>query len=84
MSKHQKALEKICTSPTPADIKWKDLQTVLDRLGYKMLKNSGSRRKFYHEGKDALFICHQPHPSPNVDKGCIADLAEHLKAYGFV
>ncbi|MBL0312740.1 MAG: type II toxin-antitoxin system HicA family toxin [Holophagaceae bacterium] len=84
MSKHQKLLEKICFSPTPADIKWQELQTALERLGYQMLKNSGSRRKFYHRGKDALFICHQPHPSPNVDKGCIADLADHLRTHGFI
>ena len=84
MSKHQKALEKICTSPPRADIKWQELQSVLEHLGYKILKSNGSRRKFFHVEKDALFNCHQPHPSPNVDKGCIADLVEHLKMNGFI
>ncbi|WP_404826823.1 hypothetical protein [Ferribacterium limneticum] len=49
-----------------------------------MLKGSGSRRKFFHRGKNALIICHEPHPSPNVDKSCIADVIEHLKTHQFI
>lgn len=84
MSKQEKALQKLCTVPPAADIKWAELKSVLEHLGYKMQPNSGSRRKFYHPEKKALICCHQPHPSPNVDKGCIADVIEHLKAYGFI
>jgi predicted RNA binding protein YcfA (HicA-like mRNA interferase family) len=84
MSKHAKALEKLRASPTPSSVKWEELRGVLEHLGYKLLKNSGSRRKFYHAGKDALIICHEPHPSPDVDKGCIADVVEHLKTHGFI
>lgn len=84
MSKHQKNLIKLCATPTPADIKWDELTGVLKYLGYELGKGSGSRRKFYHKGKDALIICHQPHPSPDVDKGCIADVVEHLRTYKFI
>lgn len=84
MSKHQKALQKLCVVPPAADIKWQELKGVLEHLGYTMLSNSGSRRKFYHAEKKALIICHEPHPSPSVDKGCIADVIEHLKIYGFI
>lgn len=79
MSKHQKALDRLCTHPPLSDIRWDELKGVLEHLGYKMLKNSGARRKFYHAEKDVLICCHQPHPSPNVDKGCVADVVEHLK-----
>lgn len=84
MSKHQKALERLCATPPAADLKWQELKGVLEHLGYNMLKGSGSRRKFFHAEKQALIICHQPHPSPNVDKGCIADVIEHLKLNGFI
>lgn len=67
MSRHRKALERLCANPPAQDIKWQELKGVLEHLGYVMLKNSGSRRKFYHEEKKALIICHEPHPSPNVD-----------------
>lgn len=84
MSKHDKNLKRLCATPTPSDIKWAELSGVLIHLGYKLLKGGGSRRKFYHKGKDALIICHEPHPSPDVDKGCIADVVEHLKNYKFI
>lgn len=84
MAKHQKALAKLCSTPPSSDIKWSELKGVLEHLGYVMLKNSGSRRKFFHKEKNALIICHEPHPSPDVDKGCIADVIEHLKTHGFI
>lgn len=84
MSKHQKALERLCAIPPAADFKWQELVGVLEHLGYSVVKGSGSRRKFCHSEKKALIICHQPHPSPNVDKGCIADVVEHLKINGFI
>lgn len=84
MSKHQKALERLCSTPIPSDIKWQELQSLLEHLGYEILQGSGSRRKFFHRDKNAFISCHKPHPSPNVDKGCIADVKEHLKANGFI
>lgn len=84
MAKHQKALDKLCAQPPSADIKWSELKGVLEHLGYTLLTGKGSRRKFFHKGKNALIICHQPHPSPDVDKGCIADVVEHLKTFGFI
>jgi predicted RNA binding protein YcfA (HicA-like mRNA interferase family) len=84
MAKHDKTLQKLSAKPTPADIKWGDLKGLLEHLGYKMLNNTGSRRKFFHKGKDALICCHQPHPSPDVDKGCVDDVVEHLKKHDFI
>lgn len=84
MSKHEKNLKRLCARPTPADIKWNELVGVLEHLGYTVLNNNGSRRKFYHKEKDDLIICHKPHPEPDVDKGCIADVVGHLKDHGFI
>jgi predicted RNA binding protein YcfA (HicA-like mRNA interferase family) len=84
MSKHSKALAKLSATPPPSSLKWDDLCSVLEHLGYQVLNGSGSRRKFYHKQKNALIICHEPHPSPNVDKGCIVNVVEHLKANGFL
>lgn len=82
MTKHHKALKKLTAGS--ANIKWDELKGVLEHLGYTMLNGSGSRRKFYHKAKDALIICHQPHPSSDVDKGCLAGVIDHLKANGFI
>ena len=83
MSKAQKALDKLLATPTPAGIKWEELTSALEGLGYRQLKGRGARRKFHHSEKNDLIICHAPHPSPDVDKGCIADVAEHLRSKGF-
>ena len=84
MSKHSKALAKLSASPPPSNIKWDELKSILEHLGYTVLKGSGSRRKFYHKEKDDLIICHEPHPSLNVDKGCVSDVVDHLRARGFI
>lgn len=84
MSKHQKALDRLTAKPPPADFKWSELKGLLERLGYEMLANSGSRRKFVHRGTKALIICHEPHPSPDVDKACLADIVDHLAQNGLI
>jgi hypothetical protein len=86
MPKHDKTLSKITSQPTPSNVKWSDLKSLLESLGYKQLKTGktgGSRRKFFNEAKNALIICHEPHPSSIVNKGCVADVAQHLKEHGF-
>jgi predicted RNA binding protein YcfA (HicA-like mRNA interferase family) len=84
MTRHSKTLERLTTKPTPANFKWADLVSVLQHLGFEQIKNTGSRRKFFHQGKNVLISCHEPHPSPNVDKGCINDIVDTLKNTGFI
>lgn len=84
MSKYSKAIAKLTATPTPSNVKWEELKGLLEHFGYEMLTGGGSRRKFFHKEKNALIICHQPHPSPDVDKGCISDVVEHLKTHGFI
>lgn len=84
MSKQEKIIAKLLATPTPADFRWDDLATLLRNLGYMELKNSGSRRKFYNSEKNLLISCHKPHPRPEVDRGCIADIVEHLKLHGLI
>ena len=54
------------------------------RLGYELLKRKGSRRKFFNRQKNLLIICHQPHPNPDVDKGCVEDVVSHLIDNGII
>lgn len=84
MSKQSKALEKLCREPTPANFKWEELVGLLVSLDYQELNGSGSRKKFFHKEKNALIICHKPHPNPDVDKGCIADIVKHLREHKFI
>ncbi len=84
MSKIKKNVDRLTAKPPPSDFKWSELKSVLEHLGYEELKGSGSRRKFVHRKTKALIICHEPHPQPEVDKGCIAQVVRHLKDNGFI
>lgn len=84
MSKHDKTLARLCSKPTPSNISWKDLSALLKHLGYTEIKGNGSRRKFHHVDRNALICCHEPHPHPDVDKGCINDVVEHLTVHKFI
>ena len=87
MSRHKKTIQKIVSRPIPPDIKWSDFQGVLLFLGYEIVtagKTAGSRRKFYNKEKDSLILCHEPHNPAVVDRGCIKDVVQILKANGLV
>ena len=84
MTRQQKALAKLAAKPPPTNVRWAELRAVLEYLGYTLLTGSGSRRKFYNKDLDDLIICHEPHPSPEVDKGCIRDVVEHLRLNGLI
>lgn len=84
MSKYEKSLARLQRKPPPSDFKWPELQALLRHLGYKQLNNTGSRRKFFHRGTGAIINCHEPHPHPDVDKGCLVDVLQHLKDYGLI
>ena len=84
MAKHDKTIRALKKRPVSSDIKWDDVVALLTSLGFKMLKGSGSRRKFYCEESDLLIICHQPHPGSEIDKGCARDICEKLMESGLI
>jgi len=49
-----------------------------------MAKHTKALEKLTSIPPSSLIICHEPHPQPTVDNGCIADVIEHLKTYGFI
>ncbi|WP_390888322.1 type II toxin-antitoxin system HicA family toxin [Comamonas testosteroni] len=87
MSKQEKMLIKMCRVPPPSDLRWDDMVTVLEALGYEQYKTGktgGSRRRFVHRVSKVVILCHEPHPSPNVDKGCVVQVVEHLRDQGLI
>lgn len=84
MSKHEKLLKKICAQPAPKDIKWEELKTVLEHLGYRMLNGAGSRRKFVHQTTKSLIMVHEPHPAPEVKAYALKQVVEQLREQGLL
>ena len=84
MAQADKTIEKIKAKPTPSNIKWDELVAVLKHLGYKVIMNSGSRRKFHHTEKDNVISLHQPHPGNEVKPCYIREVRETLEEIGLI
>lgn len=78
--KQKSTLEQIFKSPVPSGIKWSDIESLIKALGGEVKEGRGSRCKFLLNGSIANF--HRPHPSPDTDKGAVANLREWLESTG--
>ncbi len=45
--KHQKTLELIFSHPVSANIKWRDIESLLTVLGAELIEREGSRVEFF-------------------------------------
>lgn len=84
MARHDTTLAKVLSKPPIANVKWHELSSLLKHLGFEEISGKGSRVKFYDRNKDVLIVCHRPHPSPDVDKGCLVDIANNLRSNGYI
>jgi predicted RNA binding protein YcfA (HicA-like mRNA interferase family) len=66
----------------PHDFKWEDLVTLLCGYGFKMLKNKGSRHKFFHPDNKRKLSFHKPHPENTVKRYVIDQTIAVLKDMG--
>lgn len=78
--KQKSTLEQIFKSPVQSGIKWSDIESLIKALGGEVKEGRGSRCKFLLNGSIANF--HRPHPSPDTDKGAVANLREWLESTG--
>lgn len=75
--KHQKTLELIFSRPVSSNIKWRDIEALLEVLGGEISEREGSRIGVRLFGERRVF--HRPHPSPDTDKGAVASIRQWLK-----
>ncbi len=75
--KYQKTLELIYSHPISSNIKWRDIEALLVELGAEISEREGSRVgiKLFSDRR----VFHRPHPSPNTDKGAVANIREWLR-----
>ena len=79
-TRHRKVLERIFATPTPSNIRWRDLEAMLRACGVEIVERSGSRIGL-RMGSERMVV-HRPHPSPNTGRATIRDIALFLKAAG--
>ena len=64
--RHRRTLNAIFVQPISGNIKWRDVEALLNTLGAVISERAGSRVAVLL--KDQIAIFHRPHPSPNMDK----------------
>lgn len=78
--KHARMLEALFARPTPANIRWRDVEALLIELGVRISQREGSRVAVVLFGQ--LQVFHRLHPAPNTDKGAVASIKKWLEANG--
>ena len=79
-AKHQRTLESVLKTPTPAGIRWTDIVAMLKAAGVEVSQRSGSRI-LLKKGAERMVV-HRPHPEPETGRATVRDIAAFLKAVG--
>lgn len=78
--RHRKTLNDLFAQPISGNIKWRDVEALLQALGAVLSERAGSRVAV--SLRDSVAVFHRPHPSPNMDKGAVRDLRRFLENVG--
>ena len=78
--KHQRTLQAMLTRPTPSDIRWADIESMMAANGVEIMERSGSR-VLLKKGADRMVV-HRPHPEPTTGRTTVRDIAAFLTAVG--
>ncbi len=79
-SKHRKTLEAIFSSPVPANIEWKKVESLFLALGATIIEGSGSRVSFILDDEKGDF--HRPHPEKEAKRYQIKNAQDFLTKAG--
>ena len=77
-SQQRRTLARVLAEPAPADLRWRDIDTLLRALGADISKGSGSRVRVALGGVRAVF--HRPHPGPNAKRSLVRAVRDFLIA----
>ena len=78
--RHQRTLERLLASPTPAGIRWADIESLLRALGVEIYERAGSRVHLVKE--EESIVVHRPHPRPETSRATVRDIAAFLERIG--
>ncbi len=78
--KQRKTLDAIFSSPTPANIEWKKVESLFLALGATIIEGSGSRVSFILDDEKGDF--HRPHPEKEAKRYQIKNARDFLTKAG--
>jgi hypothetical protein len=78
--RHRQTLARVFAEPTPADLRWDEIEALLRAAGAEVGEGSGSRVRVALNGVRAVF--HRPHPRPETKRGAVRAMRDFLAAAG--
>ena len=81
-SRHRKTLAAVFADPTSGTIAWADIEALLVAAGCDVIEGSGSRVRFVHGARSAVF--HRPHPKKEAQRYQVRDARKVLVEMGVV
>ena len=79
MTKKEKLLEKFLSKPQKRNLKFRELVTLFQSLGYELINKEGSRVAFLNKATGDIFDMHQPHPDDTLKLYVVKKVQEKLK-----
>ena len=79
-SKHRQTLARVYAQPTPADIRWAEIEAMLLACDVTVTQRAGSRVALAKDRE--RMVVHRPHPSPQTNRATVRDIAVFLSAAG--
>lgn len=77
---HENTLRQIFAHPVSMNIKWKDVEHLIESLGGKAEPSQGGRERFVLNGQDRVF--HVPHSKQIESRDEVVQLRHFLEAAG--
>jgi hypothetical protein len=77
---HRKTFESIMKRPTPSNLEWRRIESLLLSLDAKLIEGAGSRVRF--ELNDVIATFHRPHPQKEAKSYQVKDVKEFLEKAG--
>lgn len=82
MSKYDKLIKRLLSKPK--DFEWSEAVTILESMGFEMIRGAGSRRKFCHKQSKLVISIHEPHPKKIMKSYAIQQVIDTLEEGGFL
>ena len=78
--RHRRTLKRMRAMPTPADIRWVEIESLLGALGVNLVERAGSRVQLV-KGAESIVI-HRPHPRPVARRDSVRDIVKFIERIG--
>ena len=79
-SKQSRTLERMFSRPTPPELRWADVASLLGAVDVSVTDRSGSRL-LLKKGTERMVV-HRAHPGPETGRATVRDIAAFLEAIG--